>query len=85
MFDVLVGIPVPPAVKVGRPRITYPFADMAVGGSFFVPIGESDSKAVMNRLRTATRRWRIESGSDYMEFRIAVAKHNTEIGVWRVL
>lgn len=43
-YTVETGIPIPPGQRTGKAK--YPFPEMKVGDSFFVPAGESDGKRV---------------------------------------
>ena len=90
MYPIKVGIPAPERKAAGRPPVKYPFADMVVKASFFVPI-EGDApdakKKLIERLRTNAARFKKSSGND--TFKFLVAEHTDpetkvpSVGVWR--
>lgn len=88
MFEIHDDVPVPEAPASGRPAVKYPFGDLAVKGSFFVPIGKEPAKKVLDRVRTNTSRYRKASGNTAWRFRCVVHNHpDTDvpsIGVWRI-
>lgn len=88
MFKIHSNIPAPIYTPAGRPSVEYPFAELEVKGSFFVPIeGEEAPKQVLNRVRAKAQRWKKTSGLTGTKFRIsAFPDPDTKkpaIGVWR--
>ena len=89
------NIPAPEARRAGRPGAgsKYPFADMAVGQSFFettvgteeTPLADVQREAV-ERIRAAANRWRKTSDSKARQFRVDVYSDGTNhfVGCWRV-
>ena len=76
-FRVEKGVPIP------EPFLKYPFAEMQVGDSFFVPGGD-----VRNRLSVAISAWKkSHPGDDFTTRKGAVAGDRTELvqgfRVWR--
>jgi hypothetical protein len=89
MFQIRSDIPAPVTLHVGRPASPeYPFVDLAVKDSFFVPIGTEKSSSVINRVRTRAQRWKKTSGLTDTKFRICLFKHPDSdaqaVGVWRI-
>lgn len=72
MFKIEKHIPLPENLVTG-PRAMYPFADMAVGDSFWCP-NQADSMAA------AARKWAIRNESP---FRFAARKEADGSRVWR--
>jgi len=82
-------VPVPTSVRAGRPS-RYPWSEMGVGDSFFIPVSEGES---IDRLRNAVSSAKVNyskgmverNGSEYL----ATVRTVTEGGVkgvraWRV-
>lgn len=62
-FELMEGIPLPPAQKGGRRDEQYPFSKMAVGQSFFVPCSAAYPKpweTFGSTVSSATRRFAVE-------------------------
>lgn len=90
------SIPAPAPRRAGRPAAgaKYPFADMAVGQSFFEPVVVEEGKnladaqvTVIDRLRSAATRWRKATDHKSRIFRVDVytdAQGNNFVGCWRV-
>lgn len=90
------NIPAPEARRAGRPGVgsKYPFAEMAVGQSFFEAVTPAEGQQladaqrdVIERLRGAANRWRKTVGNKAVQFRVDVyAGANGEplVGCWRV-
>jgi hypothetical protein len=59
------GIPIPARTGAKGPRGSkYPFADMEVGDSFALPVGEKEtSKAVRARVASSFKRWARNTGA----------------------
>lgn len=77
-----------PAQKRGAPGNKYPFADMQVGQSFFVEIGEAEPEKVADRMKGSGARWRKLTGATDTKFTVAVTTHPEDVtkevvGVWR--
>lgn len=88
MFDIKTDIPAPEPRQAGRPGSKYPFGEMRVGASFFVPVAHHGAKTVIARVRTNLARWKktgVARGT--VTFRIAAHPHpdtqEPSIGVWR--
>jgi hypothetical protein len=88
MFEIKSNQPVPAKVLAGRPSNKYPFSDMAVKDAFFVPVGESTEKQVMERMRTAVGRWKKLSQSPGCKFRVTACEDpdmlHRAVGIWRI-
>lgn len=89
------NIPAPEARRAGRPGAgsKYPFADMAVGQSFFEPTYGTDEtpladvqREAVERIRGAANRWRKASEHKSHQFRVDVYSDGTHqfVGCWRV-
>lgn len=53
MYSLEAGVPIP-ETKTGHHRMRYPFKEMAVGDSFFVPFGDEDKpSSLLRRLCSA--------------------------------
>lgn len=95
MFAIKSGIPAPAPRVIGRPSaIKFPFADMAVGQSFFVPLHADgaekpdEAKTVIERLRSHALRFRkSDPANEGVKFRVAEHEHPDllvpAVGVWR--
>ena len=88
MFPIKSGIAIPVRAPAGRPSVEYPFVDLMVTDSFFVPIGETETeKAVLNRVRAKAQRWKKASGLVATKLRVTPYTDPdtavTSIGVWR--
>lgn len=91
MFAIKNDIPVPAFTSIGRPSTIYPFADLMVGDSFFVPINtdkQETVKQILNRTRASAQRWKKVTESKAVKLRIMpFADPDTgkeAVGVWRV-
>lgn len=88
MFPIKSGIPIPVYKPAGRPGTEYPFVDLMVSDSFFVPLGAEDKKVVLNRVRSKVTRWKKTSGLTNIKMRVSAAidpdTNAPAIGVWRV-
>jgi hypothetical protein len=77
-FDIHTNIELPRTERRGAP-IKYPFAAMAVGHTFFVPLGADKqglpetTAAVVARMRGATSRWRDSNRTERGGIKFAVA------------
>jgi hypothetical protein len=96
MFEVEKNIPVP-AAKTGtqRYRAKYPFADMGVGDSFFVPVTYTSTASEMTRrlnsaigcAHSAARTFKRRTGRDDFAItcRSTIDPHgDTGVRVWRI-
>jgi hypothetical protein len=78
-----------PQIKRGAPGNKYPFAEMAVGQSIYVPLDGDEADKVVERLKSAAARWRKSNGAEAIKFTVAPAHHPEDVtkecvGVWRV-
>ena len=79
MFELETGVEVPRAVRVHtKGESKYPFAQMNVGHSFAVPVGEVPSKT-LSTMRTTAYRY----GSEH-KTKFAVRLMDTVVRVWRI-
>jgi hypothetical protein len=94
-YQIQSDIPAPAPRNAGRPAaVKYPFAQMAVGQSFFAQVAVDPGKSLadaqstlIDRLRSAANRWRKTSGNTGFQFRVDVytdAGGNNFVGCWRV-
>jgi hypothetical protein len=60
-------------------RVKYPFKDMEVGDSFFVPLDGVDALTIKNRLNCAVR-----DNSLKLSFKFAQKRENNGYRVWRI-
>lgn len=75
-FEVERGVPIPyGAGGSGRPPI-YPFRQMSVGDSFFVPCERESRETIRRRLSAAKRNYRPKS--------FITANEDNGVRVWRV-
>ncbi len=79
MITIEDDIPLPPIVRT-HTTFKYPFADMRVGQSFAIPIGEEGVDRLEQRLRTATYRYTKQEGGTV---RFTVRALDNEVRVWR--
>lgn len=88
MYIIDSNIPLPASVRRGRGS-TYPFADMQVGDSFFVPTkDEVEDKRAMGRLTAATRTFRkADASRANIRFSIRPVTEGIKNGVriWRTV
>lgn len=88
MFPIKSGIPIPVYKPAGRPGAEYPFVDLMVTDSFFVPLGQETKKTVLNRVRSKATRWKKSSGLTGIKLRVSASTdpdtNLPAIGVWRV-
>lgn len=86
MFTIHKNIPAP-IRRTGRVAAVFPFADLAVGDSFFVPVGESKPKTLKTRLQLSAGRWRKASGMTNVRFTFNESTDpmtgQPSMGVWR--
>lgn len=78
--DKSVAIPEPSAVRGARGGYKYPWKDLGVGDSFFVPLAEDPEGKIKNRLRISAHK-QLGSGN----YAVRSVKENGIIGfrVWR--
>lgn len=83
IFD---NVPVPPRANSGKTK--YPFADLGVGQSLFIEIGEGeDHTKALNRVAGNVSRYRRTLLVDTVKFSVRLAPHpesgDQTVGVWR--
>jgi hypothetical protein len=74
VFEIEKDIPVPPA----RNKVTYPFADMEVGDSFFVPCDPDGVLKTERRVSAAAAQYRRR-----MSVKFVTRREETGVRVWR--
>jgi hypothetical protein len=83
MLEINRGVPIPPPpMGRGSPRL-YPFPDMQIGDSFFIPAPSSspdDLAKVAYRAYFAVSNWRRK----HPETKFTVRRMGDRVGVWRV-
>ncbi len=75
MFEVEKGVPMPKPVRAGR-QTKYPWKELAVGDSFFVPADAVKPQSARGAVRTANR--------IYADRRFATRTVEGGIRVWRI-
>ena len=85
MYEIEKEVPVPERVRGGVKESKYPFAEMAVGDSFFVANPEADAK-VANRIRNASFRITKTQGYKFTIMNVDESEQGRGWGVrtWRV-
>ena len=85
MYEIEKEVPVPERVRGGAKESKYPFAEMAVGDSFFVDNPTADPK-VANRVRNASFRITKTLGYKFTIMNVDEREAGRDIGVrtWRV-
>lgn len=84
MYKIDTNVPLP--TPRGRPAaFPFPFADMQVGDSFFVPTAEGDLRKVRNRLASSIVRFRqkVDINAKFST-RVVDEESVNGIRVWRV-
>jgi hypothetical protein len=84
MYKIDTHIPIPESVasgRRGRPT-TYPFTEMSVGDSFFVPFGDEPEKTVANRVHSAVAQFH-RRGTNSTR-RLALRTEALGVRVWRI-
>ena len=80
MFEIEKGIPIHNNGRHGPPGM-YPFEEMEVGDSFFVPAGEIELRQMLKRVRVACCRGKLISGHKFCSHSVPA---ENGIRVWRV-
>lgn len=88
MFQIHTGIPVPELTTPGRKPTSYPLSELAIGESFFIPLNQSSSPVVQNRIRGAIFKYKKTTRTELHKFRIKTVcdpvSNAQAVGVWRV-
>ena len=84
MFTIEKNVPIADKTHRGRmpsTKLNFPWSDMAVGDSFFVPVGDQDMVRLMNKITASGRGF---FGRGHVKAR-SVVEAEFGIRVWRIL